>query len=200
MESSVHRTSQGEQGTWAELMRIERRVMLAIVGVQVLILAVTGIVLFLYFLRSLPGSFDRLSLDFDIPVGMVARNLHRQATNALLLAGCVHAAWCALARLLHRGPQDHGRRFMETVALVCLMVFFIGCFLPWEWMATWSLKYAWCEEPTCIEGRYDARSFLVAGRLVRATTSARTFVQHLVLIPFTAFLLGGLLHRGRRRV
>src|SRR5262245_66433245 len=77
----------------ADAARLERRIALVVFALVGAVLVATGVVLTWYYRPTANVGFaDLRYLEFDVPFGMVMRNLHRVATHALVVAVWLHLA------------------------------------------------------------------------------------------------------------
>jgi quinol-cytochrome oxidoreductase complex cytochrome b subunit len=181
-----------------------------------LVTVVTGVVLMFYYRPVAEYAFvDIQYLEFDVPFGMINRNMHRWAAHAMVIMVMIH-----MFRVFLTGSYKPPREFNWVVGVLLITLTFLlsftGYLLPWDQLAIWAVTvgtnmaratpFLGHEGPlavqvgqlmdsvsgvkeTFITPRYDARSFLVAGTVVGAPTLLRFYVLHCIFIPIAASVL-----------
>lgn len=168
-----------------------------------LITVVTGIILMFYYRPTAEHAYHDIKyLQFDVPFGMIMRNMHRWAAHAMVIA-----VWIHMLRVFMTGSYKPPREFNWVIGVnllvLTLMLSFTGYLLPWDQLAIWAVTVGTnmgratpllgAEGPfaelTGVDARYDARAFLVAGRLVGGATLLRFYVLHCVFMPVAASVL-----------
>jgi quinol-cytochrome oxidoreductase complex cytochrome b subunit len=164
---------------------------------------VTGIILMFYYRPTGEYAYhDMKYLQFDVPFGMIMRNMHRWAAHAMVIA-----VWIHMLRVFMTGSYKPPREFNWVIG-VNLLVFtlllsFTGYLLPWDQLSIWAVTvgtnmaratpFLGHEGPfgelLGMNARYDARAFLVGGRLVGGATLLRFYVLHCIFIPIVASVL-----------
>ena len=168
-----------------------------------LVTVVTGIYLMFYYRPTAEYAYaDMKYLEFDMPFGMLMRNMHRWAAH-----GMVIAVWLHMFRVFMTGSYKPPREFNWVVGVnlltLTLLLSFTGYLLPWDQLAIWAVTVGtnMARAPPLLgnEGpfgpqlgmtpRYDARSLLTAGTVVGAPTLLRFYVLHCIFIPIIASVL-----------
>jgi quinol-cytochrome oxidoreductase complex cytochrome b subunit len=168
-----------------------------------LVTVVTGVVLMFYYRPTAEYAYwDIKYLDFDIPFGMIMRNMHRWAAH-----GMVVFVWLHMFRVFMTGSYKPPREFNWVVGVLLLtftlLLSFTGYLLPWDQLAIWAVTVGTnMARATPLIGhegpfgaelgftpRYDARSFLTAGTLVGSPTLLRFYVLHCIGFPIVASVL-----------
>ncbi len=156
------------------------------------LLTLTGVLLMFWYV-PVPGmAYDRI-VDLSggaLPVGMLLRDLHRFASDALVVVVVLH-----LMRVYLTGALGKGRRLNWLVGLVLLLLVvataFTGFLLPWDADAYWAAT---------VGGELLAlfpliggvlRDLLWGGDRVTESTLLRAFAFHVALLPILGTLLGG---------
>jgi len=167
-----------------------------------LVETVTGVLLMFYYRPTLEWAYnDILSLRDVVSLGIM-RELHRWGAHAMVIA-----VWIHMMRVFLTGSYKPPREFNWVIG-VNLLVFtlllsFTGYLLPWDQLSIWAVTVGTNmaratpllghEGPFAdlvgVNSRYDARSFLVAGRLVGSATLLRFYVLHCIFIPIVASIL-----------
>src|SRR3954454_22609147 len=174
-----------------------------------LILVVTGIILMFYYRPTGVYAYhDMKYLQFDVPFGMIMRNMHRWGAHAM-----VSAVWLHMFRVFMTGSYKPPREFNWNVGVILLvltlLLSFTGYLLPWDQLAIWAITVgssmaraspgAGNEGPMSglvklgdirlIHAGDDARFALIGGRSIGAATLLRFYVLHCVVIPLAAGFL-----------
>lgn len=168
-----------------------------------LVLVVTGLALMFYFRPTAEYAYpDVKDLDFHVPFGRLMRNMHRWGAHLMVIF-----VWLHMLRVFMTGSYKAPREFNWVIG-VNLLVFtlllsFTGYLLPWDQLSIWAVTVGTnmaratpllghegpFAEVVGVNSRYDARSLLVAGRLVGSATLLRFYVLHCIFIPVIASVL-----------
>ncbi len=103
------------------------------------ILIVTGILLMIYYKPSVDLAYDSIKdIQFIVPGGRFVRNMHRWATNVMIVTVFLH-----MARVFYTAAYKRTRSFnwLIGMALFCitLALSFTGYLLPWDQLAYWAV-------------------------------------------------------------
>src|SRR5213075_1686587 len=176
-----------------------------------LVTVVTGVYLMFYYRPTAEYAYaDMKYLEFDMPFGMLMRNMHRWAAH-----GMVIAVWLHMFRVFLTGSYKPPREFnwvVGTILLVLTMLLsFTGYLLPWDQLAIWAITvgsnmakatpligaggpfskimvFPGTDVPMIHAGS-DARFFLLAGTFVGENALLRFYVLHCVFIPVIVTVL-----------
>ncbi len=156
------------------------------------VLLVTGIVLMFWYVPTPIGAYDRL-VDLSagaLPIGGLMRDLHRLASDALVVVVVLH-----LTRVYLTGALGAGRRLNWIVGLGLLVlviaIAFTGFLLPWDRSAYWAAT---------VGGELMAlfpivggilRDLLWGGEVVGEDTVLRAFGFHVAALPTLGTVLLG---------
>lgn len=172
----------------------------------------TGVVLmFLY--RPTPewAYQDMKYLDFDVPFGMLLRNLHRWAAHLMVLL-----VWLHMLRVFLTGSYRPPRQFNWVVGVfllvMTLLLSFTGYLLPWDQLSMWAVTvgtnmagatpFLGHEGPGArllgITAENDVRSVLLGASWVGGPALLRFYILHCVALPL-ALTFGLVLHFWRTR-
>src|SRR5881398_192898 len=104
-----------------------------------LVTVVTGIYLMFYYRPVSEYAYaDMKYLEFDMPFGMLMRNMHRWAAH-----GMVIAVWLHMFRVFLTGSYKPPREFNWVVGVILLvltlLLSFTGYLLPWDQLAIWAI-------------------------------------------------------------
>ena len=173
-----------------------------------LVTVVTGVLLMFYYRPVAEYAYNDMKyLQFDIPFGMITRNMHRWAAHAMVIMVMLH-----MFRVFMTGSYKPPREFNWVVGVLLLtltlLLSFTGYLLPWDQLSIWAVTVGTnmaratpllgaegplAEQVSALTGvatpRYDARSLLTAGTVVGAPTLLRFYVLHCIFIPIIAALL-----------
>ena len=168
-----------------------------------LVLVVTGVILMFYYRPTAEYAYhDMKYLQFDVPFGMIMRNMHRWTAHAMVIT-----VWLHMFRVFMTGSYKPPREFNWVVGVgllvLTLLLSFTGYLLPWDQLSIWAVTVgtnmaratplAGHEGPFSeligIDARYDLRALLTGGRVIGAATLLRFYVLHCVFIPLAASVL-----------
>src|SRR6516165_9912171 len=174
-----------------------------------LVTIVTGVYLMFYYRPTAEYAYaDMKYLEFDMPFGMLMRNMHRWAAH-----GMVIAVWLHMFRVFMTGSYKPPREFNWVVGVILLvltlLLSFTGYLLPWDQLSIWAVTVGsnmaratpgvGVEGPgaallklngvSLITSGSDAKFALLGGRSVGEMTLNRFYVLHCVAIPLAAALL-----------
>src|SRR5262244_3423662 len=136
-------------------------------------------------------------LEFDMPFGMLMRNMHRWAAH-----GMVIAVWLHMFRVFLTGSYKPPREFNWVVGVILLvltlLLSFTGYLLPWDQLSIWAVTVGSnMGRATPVLGHegpghelipglnnvYDARAFLFGGGEIGPHTLMRFYILHCIFIP-----------------
>ncbi len=138
---------------------------------------------------------DMKYLEFDVPFGMFVRNMHRWAAHAMVIA-----VWLHMLRVFLTGSYKPPREFNWVIGVLLLtltlLLSFTGYLLPWDQLAMWAVTVGTnmaratpllghegpFAEVIGVDPRYDARAFLLGGRIVGSATLAALLCAALHLL------------------
>jgi quinol-cytochrome oxidoreductase complex cytochrome b subunit len=177
-----------------------------------LVTVVTGVLLMFYYRPTPEHAYqDMKYLDFDVPFGMVLRNMHRWAAH-----GMVIFVWIHMYRVFMSGSYKPPRQFNWVVGVLLLVMTlflsFTGYLLPWDQLSMWAVtvgtNMAGATPVVGHEGplgpefgmtpENDVRALLLGGSKVGAPALLRFYVLHCILVPLVAGM-GMILHFWRVR-
>ena len=138
---------------------------------------VTGVILMFYY-RPVGeyAYYDMKYLQYDVPFGMLMRNMHRWAAHAMVIT-----VWLHMFRVFLTGSYKPPREFNWVIGVFLvtftLLLSFTGYLLPWDQLAMWAVTvgtnmaratpFLGNEGPFAefigVTPRYDARALLIGG-------------------------------------
>ncbi len=106
------------------------------------ILIITGILLMVYYKPSVELAYDSIKdIQYIVPGGNFIRNVHRAATNVMIVAVFLH-----MARVFYTAAYKRTRQFNWLIGIILLaltlMMSFTGYLLPWDQLAYWAVMIA----------------------------------------------------------
>jgi len=150
------------------------------------VLTVTGILLMLYYHPAVPKAYiDMKDLLFVVSNGVLLRNLHRLAAQAMVVAVFWH-----MYHVFYRGGYRPPREFNWVVGVVLLLLTlflsYTGYLLPWDQLAFWAITVG-----TNIIGYtplvgHQIRFLLLGGNIIGENALLRFYVLHCVILPILA--------------
>src|SRR6059058_674224 len=104
-----------------------------------LVTVVTGIYLMFYYRPVSEYAYaDMKYLEFDMPFGMLMRNMHRWSAHAMIVF-----VWLHMFRVFLTGSYKPPREFNWVVGVLLLvltlLLSFTGYLLPWDQLAFWAI-------------------------------------------------------------
>src|SRR5215831_19491402 len=159
----------------------------------------TGLLLMFYYHPTVEYAYvDIVDLREQVPLG-VMRELHRWGAHAMVIA-----VWLHMLRVFMTGSYKPPREFNWNVGVLLLvltlLLSFTGYLLPWDQLAMWAVTVGTnmaratpllghegpFAELLGVDPRYDARAFLLGGRIVGSATLLRFYVLHCIFLPLFA--------------
>ena len=160
---------------------------------------ITGILLMFYYRPVTEYAYlDMKYLEFDVPFGLVLRNLHRWAAHLMIATIMLH-----MLRVFHTGSYKPPREFNWVIGVTLLVLTFLlsftGYLLPWDQLAYWAITvgtnmirampFIGHEGPFSFVNKYnDIRFLLLGGTEIGANALLRFYVLHIVALPATALV------------
>ena len=154
-----------------------------------LIETVTGIILMFYYRPTGEYAYhDMKYLQFDVPFGMIMRNMHRWGAHAMVIA-----VWLHMFRVFMTGSYKPPREFNWVIGVLLLVVTFLlsftGYLLPWDQLAYWAITVG-----TQIGGAAPIVGpkvdfLLKGGKEIGQPTLIRFYTLHVIFLPLIAAFL-----------
>jgi len=103
------------------------------------ILVVTGVILMIYYKPSVDLAYDSIKdINYVVPGGRFIRNVHRWATNLMIVAVILH-----MIRVFYTAAYKRTRSFNWLMGMVLFILTlglsFTGYLLPWDQLAYWAV-------------------------------------------------------------
>jgi len=165
-------------------------------------LTITGILLMFYYRPTAEYAYaDMKYLEFDMPFGMLMRNMHRWSAHAMVIA-----VWLHMFRVFLTGSYKPPREFNWVVGVILLvltlLLSFTGYLLPWDQLSIWAVTvgsnmaratpFLGHEGPghelMGVNPIYDARAFLFGGGEIGPHTLLRFYILHCIFFPLITSL------------
>ncbi len=164
-----------------------------------LVEVITGAFLMFYY-TPLPeqGYKDMLYLRYDVPFGVILRNVHRWAAHLMVFTVILH-----MLRVFLTGSYKPPREFNWVVGVVLLVVTlllsFTGYLLPWDQLSYWAIMVATNmigampfighEGPFSLLDKYhDIRFLILGGSEVGSNALLRFYVMHIIVLPIIGMI------------
>jgi cytochrome b6 len=150
------------------------------------VLTVTGILLMLYYHPAAPKAYlDMKDLRFVVSNGVLLRNLHRLAAQAMVVAVFWHM-YHVFYRGGYRPPHEFNWVIGIVLLLLTLFLSYTGYLLPWDQLAFWAITVG-----TNIIGYtpwvgHWIRFLLLGGNIIGENALLRFYVLHCVILPILA--------------
>ena len=172
-------------------------------GFLFLVMIVTGVLLMLNYTPSVEAAYNSVKdIVHVVPGGRIIRNIHRLASNFMVLIVFLH-----LLRTFYTGSYLGGRQLNWVIGVVMfvvvLLMSFSGYLLPWDQLSYWAVTIgsniaASARELTDLLGitRFvDVGGFfqrlLIGGETVGQAALTRFFMLHVIFLPMTLLVLTG---------
>ena len=167
-----------------------------------LVEVITGILLMFYYRPVTEYAYlDMKYLEFDVPFGIILRNMHRWAAHLMVATIMLH-----MLRVFLTGSYKPPREFNWVVGVNLLVITFLlsftGYLLPWDQLAYWAITvgtnmirampFIGHEGPFAFANKYnDIRFVLLGGTGIGANALLRFYVLHIVVLPAAAIIFIG---------
>jgi ubiquinol-cytochrome c reductase cytochrome b subunit len=156
-----------------------------------LVEAVTGVFLMLYYAPVPERAYgDIVALMSRVPFGQLMRDIHRLASDALVVVVVLH-----VARTFLTGSYKAPRRFTWVTGVILLMatlfMSFSGYLLPWDQLAYWAVTIGTSladKIPPAALGN-GLKLLLLGGPVVGASALLRFYMLHVVVVPVGVVIL-----------
>lgn len=166
-----------------------------------IILLVTGILLMIYYKPSVEMAYDSIKdIHFVVPGGRFIRNVHRWATNVMIVTVFLH-----MARVFYTAAYKKGRAFNWVLGIVLLVLTlllgFTGYLLPWDQLAYWAITIATNIAASTREltgainmtPHFDPGGFmkvlLLGSEHIGQEALIRFYWLHCIILPFTMIMV-----------
>jgi quinol-cytochrome oxidoreductase complex cytochrome b subunit len=168
-----------------------------------LVTVVTGVLLMFYYRPTAEYAYsDMKYIEFDVPFGMLLRNMHRWAAHGMVITVMLH-----MFRVFLTGSYKPPREFNWVIGVVLLvltmLLSYTGYLLPWDQLAFWAVTVGTnMGAATPLLGHQgpfgpelgmrpdmDVRFLLLGGTQVGPAALLRFYVLHCVFIPLVAGVL-----------
>lgn len=164
-----------------------------------LIEIITGILLMFYYRPVTEYAYlDMKYLEFDVPFGILLRNLHRWGAHLMVVTVIFH-----MLRVFLTGSYKPPREFNWVVGVILLVLTFFlsftGYLLPWDQLAYWAITVGTNmigatpvighEGPFAVVDKYnDVRFVLLGGAEIGGNALLRFYVLHIIVLPTLAVI------------
>ena len=149
-----------------------------------LTLTVSGLLLLFYYVPATSLAYSTMkSLQLSIPLGQLARNMHRWAAHLMVLAVVLH-----MARVFYTGAYKPPREFNWVIGVVLLLLTlgasFTGYLLPWDQLSFWAITVGTNIASYAPALGEQTRTILLGGEEVGQNALLRFYALHIAVLPF----------------
>jgi quinol-cytochrome oxidoreductase complex cytochrome b subunit len=154
-----------------------------------LITVVTGVYLMFYYRPVAQYAYaDMKYLEFDMPFGMLMRNMHRWAAHGMVITVFLH-----MIRVFYTGSYKPPREFNWVVGtllfVLTILLSYTGYLLPWDQLSFWAVTVGYnIAQATPFVGN-EVSFVLFGGYQLGANALLRFYVLHVVALPLVAGFL-----------
>lgn len=167
------------------------------------VLAVTGVLLMLYFKPSVELAYGSVKdIHYVVPLGRIMRNVHRWAAHLMVAAVFLH-----MFRVFYTAAYTRPREFNWLVGLALLVLTlalsFTGYLLPWDQLAYWAITIganiagspSELTDALGITRWFDPgglqKEILLGSRSVGGEALIRFYTLHVIVLPLVLSALIG---------
>lgn len=154
-----------------------------------MILALTGMLLLFAYTPSTDEAYGSIeTLQTDVWLGQLIRNLHHWSGNLLLIVATLHFLRVFYTAAFH-APREFNWLLGLTLLVLIIFSNFTGYLLPWDQLSYWAVTIG-----TSMVGHIplvgeDIRVALVGGDEVGSTTLRTFFALHIAFLPLSIIIL-----------
>lgn len=167
-----------------------------------IVLTITGVLLMFYYHPDKANAYkDMKYLEFDVPFGMILRNMHRWAAHLMVIT-----VWLHMLRVFMTGSYKPPREFNWVVGVILLvltlLLSFTGYLLPDDQLGFWAVtvgtNMARATPFVGHEGPFgeelgmtafkDVRFALLGGSIVGDNALLRAYIWHCIALPLIAVI------------
>jgi quinol-cytochrome oxidoreductase complex cytochrome b subunit len=168
-----------------------------------IILVITGVVLMFYYHPSIDQAYsDIKDLEFQVPFGVILRNLHRWGAHFMVIVVMIH-----MFRVFMTGSYKAPRQFNWSIGVILLVLTFLlsftGYLTPWDQLGFWAITVGTnmgaatpllgyqgpFSEYLHITPFNDIRFALLGGSRVADAALLRAYIWHCIAIPLVSVIL-----------
>jgi len=166
-----------------------------------IILLVTGIMLMIYYKPSVDLAYHSIKdIQFIVPGGRFIRNVHRGATNVMIVSVFLH-----MTRVFYTAAYKRARSFNWVLGIVLLaltlMLSFTGYLLPWDQLAYWAVTIATniaastseLTDPLNLTAYFDPggiiKVLLLGSDDIGQDALTRFYWLHCIILPFALIMI-----------
>jgi quinol-cytochrome oxidoreductase complex cytochrome b subunit len=167
-----------------------------------LVEVITGILLMFYYRPVTEYAYlDMKYLAFDVPFGLILRNMHRWAAHLMIVTIMLHMLRVFLTGS-YKPPREYNWVVGVNLLVITFLLSFTGYLLPWDQLAYWAITVGTNmiramplighEGPFAFLNQYsDIRFLVLGGTEIGANALLRFYVLHIVVLPAAAVLFMG---------
>ena len=163
---------------------------------------ITGILLMFYYRPVTEYAYlDMKYLQFDVPFGIILRNIHRWAAHLMVITIILHMLRVFLTGS-YKPPREFNWVVGVTLLVLTLLLSFTGYLLPWDQLAYWAITVGTNmmgaaplighEGPFALVDKYnDVKFVFLGGTEIGANALLRFYVLHIMVLPIFALIFIG---------
>ncbi len=149
-----------------------------------IILIITGILLMFYFIPHTEQAYHNMhDLEFAVSFGMIIRNMHRWAAHGMVAMVFLH-----MCRVFYTAAYKEPREFNWVLGvilfLLTLLLSLTGYLLPWDQLAFWATTIVSKIIGSTLFVGEKVKYLFIGGTIVGQNALIRSYVLHVVLLPF----------------
>ena len=149
-----------------------------------IILTITGILLMFYFIPHTEQAYHNMhDLEFAVSFGMIIRNMHRWAAHGMVAVVFLH-----MCRVFYTAAYKEPREFNWVLGvilfLLTLLLSLTGYLLPWDQLAFWATTIVSKIIGSTLFVGEKVKYLFIGGTIVGQNALIRSYVLHVVLLPF----------------
>ncbi len=164
---------------------------------------ITGTMLMFYYRPVTEYAYiDMKHLEFDVPFGIVLRNIHRWAAHLMVVTIMLHMLRVFLTNS-YKPPREFNWVVGINLLILTFLLSFTGYLLPWDQLAYWAITVGTNmvrsapiighEGPFALLDKYhDIRFMLLGGTEIGANALLRFYVLHIMVLPGAACIFIGI--------
>ena len=166
-----------------------------------IILLVTGVLLMIYYKPSVDLAYNSIKdIHYVVPGGRFIRNVHRWATNVMIVTVFLH-----MARVFYTAAYKKGRSFNWVLGILLLILTlllgFTGYLLPWDQLAYWAITIATniaastreLTDALNVTSSFDpggfVKVFLLGSEHIGQEALLRFYWLHCIILPLTIIII-----------
>jgi quinol-cytochrome oxidoreductase complex cytochrome b subunit len=175
---------------YRETLKFSKTLGLGLISLYLfIILTVTGILLMFYFIPYTERAYhDMHDLEFAVSFGMIIRNMHRWAAHGMVAVVFFHMCR-VFYTAAYREPREFNWVLGVNLFILTLMLSLTGYLLPWDQLAFWATTIVSKIMGSTLFIGDQIKYVFLGGTIVGQNSLIRSYVMHVVVLPFIAGIL-----------